>query len=180
MVKVYPFRSMKGIKNYENNKYTVSRYVKHELNSMVFLRKRDSYCFDSRPVHTVRLFLIATAILLITTNGLSHYATVTTSPTPNVAHYNQKQPGHGLDSCKFGHENYLFDNNHDRTAHSVELTFPKTLQALIHNKVSLCSIGIRKMSPRSCACFIALSAGNILYSTSGEVYLLRVLLENRS
>ena len=40
-------------------------------------------------IHTVRFFLIATAIPLITTNGLyttqwkcSHYATATTSPTP--------------------------------------------------------------------------------------------------
>ena len=50
-----------------------------------------------RPVHTVHFFLIAAAILLIVTNGLyriqwkcSHCATVTTSPTPYVAHYKQE------------------------------------------------------------------------------------------
>ena len=44
---------------------------------------------DWRPVHTVRFFLIATAIPSIARNGLhrtqwkcSHYATATTSPTP--------------------------------------------------------------------------------------------------
>ena len=45
--------------------------------------------YSLRPVHTVRFFLIATAIPSITRNGLhrtqwkcSHYATATTSPTP--------------------------------------------------------------------------------------------------
>ena len=53
---------------------------------------------DLRLVHTVRFFLIATAILIIAANGLyrthwkcSHYATATTSPTPYVAHHKLKQ-----------------------------------------------------------------------------------------
>ena len=51
-----------------------------------------------RPVHIVRFFLIATAILLITTNGLyrskwkcSHFVTATTSPTPIQPIVSKKQ-----------------------------------------------------------------------------------------
>ena len=68
-------------KLYPNGDCTLPKRKKNLRNYMSFS--------PLRPVHIVRFFLIATAILSITRNGLhrtqwkcSHYATATTSPTP--------------------------------------------------------------------------------------------------